>query len=74
MEIQAWGSHCGDLAKPKLNRWPQFIEYNTGTKPPKGRRELKYKFTKNNNNNNNKYETYIAHIQYEYFHMRITYD
>ena len=28
----------------------------------------------NNNNNNNKYETYIAHIQYEYFHIRITYD
>ena len=24
--------------------------------------------------NNNKYETYIAHIQYEYFHMRVTYE
>ena len=28
----------------------------------------------NNNNNNNKYKTYIAHIQYKYFHMRITDD
>ena len=25
-------------------------------------------------NNNNKYKTYIAHIQYKYFHMRITDD
>ena len=28
----------------------------------------------NNNNNNNKYKTYIAHIQYKYFHIRITDD
>ena len=27
-----------------------------------------------NNNNNNKYKTYIAHIQYKLFHMRITDD
>jgi len=45
--VNKWKSKLGDLAKPKLNRWSQFIEYNTGTKPPKGRRELKYKFTKN---------------------------
>ena len=25
-------------------------------------------------NNKNKYKTYIAHIQYKYFHMRITND
>ena len=31
-----------------------------------------YGYLGNFNNNNNKYKTYIAHIQYKYFHMRIT--